>query len=125
MTDYVELENFLDNINVKIDLNEHERLVQNDEYADRIRNLMARNKSETGEYHYPLQEERNHIFTELTKENKHEFHWNTANTLVLIRVREDFEEEFQKLKSSKKRIWQAVSERISEKCGVTPEECYQ
>ncbi|PSN54156.1 hypothetical protein C0J52_06852, partial [Blattella germanica] len=100
MADYVELENFVDNINVKMQLEEYQRLVQNGEYAAKIREWMINHKMESGEYVYPSEEERNGVLEE-TQRKKNYFHWCGASTKSLITIKREMED-FNKPKTRKK-----------------------
>ncbi|PSN30402.1 hypothetical protein C0J52_25291, partial [Blattella germanica] len=83
-------------------LEEYQRLVQNDEYAAKIREWMINHKMESGEYVYPSEEERNRILEE-TQRKKNYFHWSDASTKSLITIKREMEEDFNKPKMRKKK----------------------
>ncbi|PSN45855.1 hypothetical protein C0J52_16848 [Blattella germanica] len=55
---------------------------------------------------------------------KNDFHWCGASTRILVTIRRDIEEDFNKPKTRKKKLWNVVSERLAkENIIVTPQEC--
>ncbi|PSN36973.1 hypothetical protein C0J52_15454 [Blattella germanica] len=92
------------------------------EYATKIREWMINHKMESGEYVYPSEEERNRILEE-TQRKKNYFHWCGASTKSLITIKREMEDDFNKPKMRKKKLWCVISERLAkEDILVTPEE---
>ncbi|KAJ4428639.1 hypothetical protein ANN_24684 [Periplaneta americana] len=50
--------------------------------------------------------------SKIQQEDENGFHWTTASTLLLIRVREEVDPEFQKPKCKKNKLWNVVRDRM-------------